>query len=226
MNAELTAFTESLENCGIDKLRETCISIFQEKQALSRRMKEVENATTEMALQFQQMKMERDAALHENEELKKQNVHLTQVLALRQQEMFGKSSEKASELQSSANEEHSDPLSEDAEAEQDGSQEEDNGNPGGRGGGYGGGRKDRKPKTTRKEAFAGLPRQNVYELDVDELNRISCMIEVRRFHDLLCAGLRPGMISVISDISLIRTFWLFRHCHFQSSLINERLHNG
>lgn len=172
MNAELTAFTENLENCGIDKLRETCISIFQEKQALSRRMKEVENATTEMALQFQQMKMERDAALHENEELKKQNVHLTQVLALRQQEMFGKSSEKASELQSSANEEHSDPLSEDAEAEQDGSQEEDNGNPGGRGGGYGGGRKDRKPKTTRKEAFAGLPRQNVYELDVDELNRM------------------------------------------------------
>ena len=32
-------------------------------------------------------------------------------------------------------------------------------------------------------------------------------------------------VSAISDISLIRTFRLFRQCHFQPSLINERLHN-
>lgn len=183
MDAALSAFSDKIALLSESKLRDTCMSIFREKQEISRRLTEFENSTTEMALQFQQLKAERDAALRENEELKKQNVHLTQVLSLREQELFGKSSEKISGITSSSDEERKDPLSED-DADQDsedGAGSDDNdppnggsGNHGGRGngGGKSGGRKERKPKTPRADILAGLPVQIVYQIDIDRLNEI------------------------------------------------------
>ena len=190
MDAAVIAFSNSIALYSSEKLRETCIRMYQEKLDLSHRTAELENSSTEMALQFQQMKAERDAALYENKELKKQNVHLTHVLALREQELFGKSSEKASAIAASMEEETRDPLSEGADAEQDSSAasgeetgaEDNNDSSGDRRGGSHGGRgkgkekdqekKDRKPKITRQELLAGLPIQNVYDIDIEELNRL------------------------------------------------------
>jgi len=179
MDAAVIAYANSIAAYSTEQLRQTCITVYREKLDLSRRTMELENSSTEMALQFQQMKMERDAALYENEELKKQNVHLTHVLALREQEMFGKSSEKVSGITDSMEEETRDPLDEGANAEQNSSAaSRDECDPDGdhRRGSHGsGGRRTgngRKPKVTREELLAGLPVQNVYDIDIKELNRL------------------------------------------------------
>ena len=76
---------------------------------------EKERASTEMAIQYSEMKTRLSGAEKENELLKKENLRLTEQLNLRKKDLFGRASEKTSGIIGTAlaDEVYEDPLSED-----------------------------------------------------------------------------------------------------------------
>lgn len=163
MDAELAAFLNDLSDQSREETICICTDLYQQNQNLSRTLSELQNATNEISLQFQQMKAERDAALYENAELKKQNLHLTQVAAKFQQELFGRSSEKVNHL-IEFSKVPEDPLSEESDPEAP--QQRGTVIPFKRTKAPG----EKSARKTRKDRLAGLPVQSVFELDVESLN--------------------------------------------------------
>jgi len=96
--AKVEAFRLSLEGKTKAETDEIAIRYFCAWNDAEINLKETENASTEMALQFQQMKSERDAALKEVDILRKQNQHLTGIQTIQTNELFGRSTEKAEDV--------------------------------------------------------------------------------------------------------------------------------
>ena len=170
--ASLAAFQQRLSNMDRDEIIAEASVLFTEREQLSARLIETRNAGTEMALQFQQMKDELNAARHEIKVLREQNKHLTGVNTMRADDLFGRSTEKAEDifdLAAGGNAANDDPIAEDA-AECAADPESKGSGSSGRGKGRGrGGRAKQAGK--RERDLSGLPSCSIFEYDIDELNR-------------------------------------------------------
>lgn len=96
--AKVEVFRRSLEGKTKAETDEIAVRYYCAWNDAEIHLKETENASTEMAIQFQQMKVERDAALKENEILRKQNQHLTGIQTIQTNELFGRSTEKTEDV--------------------------------------------------------------------------------------------------------------------------------
>lgn len=117
MTATMEAFRRSLEGKDGAEITEIAVSLFSAKKELEIRLKEFQNASSAMALEYQQMKDELSGARKEIEALRKQNQHLTGIQAIQTNELFGRSTEKTEDILSQVihgNLPTKDPLSEDA----------------------------------------------------------------------------------------------------------------
>jgi hypothetical protein len=168
--AGLSAFRQKLSGMDRDEIIEEAVNLFKERSLLNIRLEETQHAVSEMVLQFHQMKDELKAVKHENSILLKQNRHLTGVSTMRTDELYGRSTEKAGDLfdrVAGGNETDSDPLDEDAE---EGTPDPEAGGKCSTGhtrrsGGI------NKQSGKRERDLSGLPSCNVFEYDIEELNR-------------------------------------------------------
>ena len=96
--AKVEAFRLSLEGKTKAETDEIAVRYFCAWNDAEIHLKEHENASTEMAIQYQQMKTERDAALKEIDILRKQNQHLTGIQTIQTKDLFGRSTEKAEDV--------------------------------------------------------------------------------------------------------------------------------
>jgi len=179
--AMVEAFRLSLEGKTKEETDEIAVRYFCAWNDAKIHLKETENASTEMALQFQQMKIERDAALKEVDILRKQNQHLTGVQTIQTNELFGRSTEKAEDVLGQAlngDIPNGDPLSEeshegkpetgmDEEARQKTRQQVKKLLHLLLGGQDGSGQEGQK----RKMDLSKLPVQTFFDYDIEELNR-------------------------------------------------------
>ena len=94
LQAKVDAFRNLCQGKSAEEILEIAVTLFVEKGDLQVKLTEFQHASTQMTVQFQQVKDENDKLRTENEELKKQNQHLTRVKELREQSLFGRSSEK------------------------------------------------------------------------------------------------------------------------------------
>ena len=174
MNAKAEAFRNSLSGMTREEIIQTAVEVFCEKEDFKIRFTEYQNSGTEMAIQFQQMKQELDAARKELKVLREQNQHLTEVRYMREKDLFGRSTEKTEDILNQAangNPENPDPLEEDPAGNP--GQEE----PAGSGRKIPfpkGGRTGKKKKTAgkRKIDLSKLPLCTKYDYDFEEYDRI------------------------------------------------------
>ena len=182
--AAVEAFRRSLEGKTKAETDEIAVRYFCAWNDAEIHLKENENANTEMAVQFQQMKSERDAALKELDILRKQNQHLTGVQTIQTNELFGRSTEKTKDIFGQVLDDgipQKDPLAEDSEETKgnaDAEAENDRetrkkihqrikniirllNDLNGRG----------KEERKKRMDLSGLPVQNIFDYDIDELNR-------------------------------------------------------
>ena len=96
--AKVEAFRLSLKGKTKAETDEIAVRYFCAWNEAEIHLKEHENASTEMAIQYQQMKTERDAALKEIDILRKQNQHLTGIQTIQTKDLFGRSTEKAEDV--------------------------------------------------------------------------------------------------------------------------------
>ena len=173
MTATMEAFRRSLEGKDGAEITEIAVSLFGAKKELEIRLKEFQNASSAMALEYQQMKDELNGARREIDALRKQNQHLTGIRTLQTNELFGRSTEKTEDILTQVlhgDLPSKDPLSEDA-AEQDEKKRVnrrrigeiiplfDDLNA----------RKSEKKK--QRMDLSGLAVQHYFDYDIDELNR-------------------------------------------------------
>ena len=121
MTATMEAFRRSLEGKDGAEITEIAVSLFVAKKELEIRLKEFQNASSAMALEYQQIKDELNGARKEIDALRKQNQHLTGIRTIQTNELFGRSTEKTEDILTQVlhgDLPTKDPLSEDA-AEQD-----------------------------------------------------------------------------------------------------------
>jgi len=173
MAATMEAFRQFLQGKDGAEITEIAVSLFRAKKELEIQLQEFRNASSAMALEYQQMKDEVRGLRKENENLRKQNMHLTGIQTIQTNDLFGRSTEKTEDLltQVASEEEPQDPLAEDAQ-EQDtkGIQREN--------------RKrlkgiiplfgdvDSRPREKKKRMdLSALPVQNIFDYDIDDLNR-------------------------------------------------------
>ena len=146
-------------------------------------LKEHENASTEMAIQYQQMKTERDAALKEIDTLRKQNQHLTGIQTIQTNDLFGRSTEKTEDILGQVlNDEipNGDPLSEESQEENENTETDVDENTRRRtrkrvkrllrllfGDQDQNGQKEQKRRTD----LSKLPIQTIFDYNIEELNR-------------------------------------------------------
>jgi len=182
MAAKVEAFRRSLEGKTKAETDEIAVKYFCAWNEANIRLKENENASTEMAIQFQQIKAERDGLRKENEVLRKQNVHLTGVQTVQVNELFGRSTEKTKDILGQVLNDgipQTDPLAEDSEETKDNTDTDSNketkkkilqriksiiklfGELDGRG------QEERKKRID----LSKLPVQTIFDYDIDELNR-------------------------------------------------------
>ena len=117
MTATMEAFRRSLEGKDRAEITEIAVSIFRAKKELEIRLKETENASSAMALEYQQMKDELNGARKEIDVLRKQNQHLTGIQTIQTNDLFGRSTEKTEDILNQVLEGNlptKDPLAEDA----------------------------------------------------------------------------------------------------------------
>ena len=98
MTATMEAFRRSLEGKDRAEITEIAVSIFRAKKELEIRLKETENASSAMALEYQQMKDELNGARKEIDALRKQNQHLTGIQTIQTNDLFGRSTEKTEDI--------------------------------------------------------------------------------------------------------------------------------
>lgn len=137
-------------------------------------------ASTEMSIQFRQVRDENTALKKENKELLRQNRNLTDQLQMKSKDLFGRKSEKSSGIADAIlDDTPTDPLEEtQAETGQDNPDtQEDEEIPSAadlqKAMHHGGSRKPKGKKTSgkRKSDLDHLPTKTFYDLDVDELDR-------------------------------------------------------
>ena len=124
---------------------------------------ELSRSVTEMACQYQEMKEENASLKAENKELLKQNRHLTEQLALRKNDLFGRSSEKLPDLEVIADAPPEDPLLEELPEEElpqnaplpERKPREHHG---------------KKPVGKRENDLSRLPKRTEYRFDARDLN--------------------------------------------------------
>ena len=117
MAAMIEAFRHSLEGKDGAEITEIAVSLFCAKSELEIRLREFENASSEMAIQYQQMKDELNGVRKEIETLRKQNMHLTGIQTIQTNDLFGRSTEKTEDILNQVldgNIPTKDPLAEDA----------------------------------------------------------------------------------------------------------------
>lgn len=170
MRKELQYLYDSLDIIP-EELRSALRAVLNDYSDLRDLSGERERISTEMAIQFAEMKMHLAGVERENEFLKKENLRLTEQLNLRKKDLFGRSSEKTSGIIRSvlADEVAEDPLSEDLVPVE--KVENDSSNCNGLVKRNSERQKGRK-KGKRKKDLSGVPKKTEFLLDVDELNRI------------------------------------------------------
>ncbi len=173
MAATMEAFRRSLEGKDGAEITEIAVSLFCAKKELEIRLKETENASSAMAIEYQQMRDELTGARKEIDALRKLNQHLTSIQTIQTNDLFGRSTEKTEDILKQVLDgtlPTKDPLAEDV-AEQE---EEKRIN-----------RRrigeiiplfddlDNKKAAGRKKRMdlSGLDVQNFFDYDIDELNR-------------------------------------------------------
>ena len=180
--AKVEAFRLSLKGKTKAETDEIAVRYFCAWNDAEIHLKEHENASTEMAIQYQQMKTERDAALKEIDILRKQNQHLTGIQTIQTKDLFGRSTEKAEDVLGQVlNDDipNGDPLSEES-PEETGKKETDDDEKTRRrtrervkrllrllfGGLDQNGQKEQK----RRMDLSKLPVQTVFDYNIEELN--------------------------------------------------------
>ena len=181
--AKVEAFRLSLEGKTKAETDEIAVRYFCAWNDAEIHLKGSENASTEMAIQFQQMKVERDAALKEIDLLRKQNQHLTGIKTIQANELFGRSTEKAEGvlgqiLNDAVPDE--DPLSEES-SEEKGRSETDEDEKTKRKTRervrkllrllFGGPDRNGQEEQKRRPDMSKLPVQTIFDYDIEELNR-------------------------------------------------------
>ena len=173
MAATMEAFRRSLQGKDGAEITEIAVGLFAAKDALEIQLKEYQNASRAMALEYQQMKDEVRGLRKENENLRKQNMHLTGIQTIQTNDLFGRSTEKTEDLlnQVASEEQPQDPLAEDAREQESKKIKREN-------------RKrlkeiiplfgdlDSRPgKKKKRMDLSGLPVQNYFDYDIEDLNR-------------------------------------------------------
>ena len=173
MAAAIEAFRRSLKGKDGAEITEIAVSLFRAKAEAESKLKEFQNVSSAMAIEYQQMKDELKGARKEIDELRKQNQHLTGIQTIQTNDLFGRSTEKTEDVLDKAlqGENQADPLSEDAK-EPDKAEKREN-------------RRrvgsviplfddlDNRKAAGRKKRMnlSGLDVQNYFDYDIDELNR-------------------------------------------------------
>lgn len=117
MRATSEAFRQSLSKKGNEELIQIAVSLFIEKEDTFLKLTEFQNASNEMATQFQQMKDELQGVRSECKALREQNQHLTGIKTIQAKELFGRGTEKSEDILNRAingGPSHTDPLDEKA----------------------------------------------------------------------------------------------------------------
>ena len=173
MAATMEAFRRSLEGKGGAEITEIAVSLFCAKKELEIRLKETENASRAMALEYQQMKDKLTGARKEIDTLRKLNQHLTGIQTIQTNDLFGRSTEKTEDILNQVldgNLPTNNPLAEDANEQKEEKQVN---------------RRrigeiiplfddlDARKTAGRKKRMdlSGLDVQNFFDYDIDELNR-------------------------------------------------------
>lgn len=176
MKVDIEAFEQGLSGKSLDEVVAIAVSLFQENIQVKNKLKEFIRSSSEMALQFQQMKDELDGAKKELEILREQNIHLTGVNTLRNRSLFGRGTEKTADIldRGVQGEDDKDPLSEDLSGDPEPGQGSCPGK-GSRKGSLpekkkGTGRK-KKDKGKREEDIRSLPRRVFFDYDIENLDR-------------------------------------------------------
>ena len=119
MAATMEAFRQSLQGKDGAEITEIAVGLFRAKKELEIQLQEFRNASSAMALEYQQMKDEVKGLRKENENLRKQNMHLTGIQTIQTNDLFGRSTEKTEDLlnQVASEEQPQDPLAEDAKVQ-------------------------------------------------------------------------------------------------------------
>ena len=173
MAATMEAFRQSLQGKDGAEITEIAVSLFRAKKELEIQLQEFRNASSAMALEYQQMKDEVRGLRKENENLRKQNMHLTGIQTIQTNDLFGRSTERTEDLLNrvASEEQSQDPLSEDAREEDSKGIQREN-------------RKrlkgilplfgnlDSRPREKKKRMdLSALPVQNFFDYDIEDLNR-------------------------------------------------------
>lgn len=167
--ADKEAYKNRLMTMDRDELIHTALETFVTSSDQQLKITEMEASNQQMFLEFDAMKNLLESTKRENAELKKQLLHLTGVSNAQAQEMYGKSSEKMANIREEAAE-YTDPLSEDEPPEEADKPSGESGT----------GKKTNKVIRFPGRATGGrtkidlskLPRNEIYEYDIDELNAI------------------------------------------------------
>jgi len=172
--ATMEAFRCSLKGKDGAEITEIAVSLFCAKKELEIRLKETENASSAMALEYQQMKDELNGARKEIDALRKQNQHLTGIQTIQTNDLFGRSTEKTEDILDQVLEGNlptKDPLAEDAAEQMEEKRVNHRrigeiiplfDNP-----------DSRKAEGRKKRMdLSGLDVQNFFDYDIDELNRV------------------------------------------------------
>lgn len=175
MTARTEAFRLGLSDKTREEIMQTAIALFIEKEEALTRLMEFQNASSEMAVQYQQMKDELKGAREEIRVLREQNQHLAGIRTIQAKDLFGRATEKSEAILDQAvhgQTAHSDPLDEDAA--------EDAAGAGGESARPGRGRilssmgnagRRKKEAGKRKGDLSGLPVCHVFDYDINALNR-------------------------------------------------------
>lgn len=178
--ASVKRFSDSLLPMKKEEIIRIAVGLFEKNENLTAKLTENQNANTEMALQFQQMKDELKGAKEELEILRKQNQHLTGVNVIRAKDLYGRSTEKTKDIFDMASEEKkdADPLDEDASQEDvpeepEKKEEEPSGEKtpeGEKGDGKNRNGEKKKRKKKRSKDLSGLPECRIFDYDIQKLN--------------------------------------------------------
>jgi len=98
MTATMEAFRRSLEGKDGAVITEIAVSLFCAKKELEIQLKEYQNASNAMALEYRQMRDELNGARKEIDALRKQNQHLTGIQTIQANDLFGRSTEKTEDI--------------------------------------------------------------------------------------------------------------------------------
>lgn len=167
----LEVFRLTLLNMDRERIIELCINLKKENADLKLKLEEFQSLSTIMSKDYKKMENELNSVKEENTRLNAMLTHSEDKNALRNKDLFGRSTEKMEDLVGSAPVE--DPISEDASCtgtENDKTEETKTESrkkipfpPNGQ-------KKTRKPRRTRADLFSAMPSINHYEINMDELD--------------------------------------------------------